>query len=355
MREQALTVAAGNEVVVLHLADRRVGAGLPHLEEEMDGPLRTLRVRHGAPPAPRTVVNLWAVAAAVRRLRHTGFDPDLLHAHEFGAGLAAVVAGRLLRRPVIVSEHFSGFARESVHGTAALVGRRTFASADLVCPVSESLRATLEEGGWPGRFRVVPNSIDTDLFVPPAVRSTVAPPRIAVVAALEPVKGVGHLVEAAAILGRRGAEFRIEIAGSGSLRPVIAARARALELGDRLVLRGQQDRTGVVALLQGASFAVVPSEWETFSVVLGEAMACGLPVVATAVGGMPERIHAGNGILCRARDPAALADALERIAVGASSHDQMPPFQSTTSSPGAIPRRSRSGVPDATGAIAGTP
>jgi glycogen(starch) synthase len=65
--------------------------------------------------------------------------------------------------------------------------------------------------------------------------------------------------------------------------------------------------------MRRASFAVVPSRFETFSVVASEALACGLPVVATAAGALPERIHAGNGLLCPPRDPGALADAIERM------------------------------------------
>ena len=308
VRQQALAVARDHEVCVLHLRGRRQAERRLRLEEESDGPLRVLRVRHGFPPMPRTAVGVLAVAAALRRL---GRRPDILHAHEFGAGFAAVVLGRLVRRPVVISEHSSEFALGGIDGAAAWVARRAFAAADLVCPVSESLRAQLEQGGWGGRYEVVPNVIDTERFTPGSVVES--PPRVVAVAAMRPVKGVADLVEAVGLVAGRRADFRVELAGDGPLLAPLQDRARARGLDERLSFRGALARDEVAALMRGAAFAVVPSRWETFSVVLGEAMACGLPVVATAVGGMPERIHASNGIVCPPRDPAALAAAFERM------------------------------------------
>ena len=135
-----------------------------------------MRLRSGRFPS-LTAANLWATTAALRRMRAAGGLPHLLHAHETGAGLAAVVAGRLLRRPVVVSEHSSDFATGDVTGVTARVARLVFAGADLVCPVSESLRANLAEGGWGGRYRVVPNIVDTDRFLPPSSPPPDDPPR----------------------------------------------------------------------------------------------------------------------------------------------------------------------------------
>ena len=74
--------------------------------------------------------------------------------------------------------------------------------------------------------------------------------------------------------------------------------------------------------MRDAAFAVVPSRWETFSVVLGEAMACGLPVVATDVGGITERVHATNGVLCPPRDPQALAAAIKLLLDSYQGYDR---------------------------------
>ena len=306
VRSQALAVSARHEVAVLHLATPGPTGPLLGLDEEQDGPLRTLRLRRRQ-GIPQTPGNLAAVTGALRRLRRTGFEPDLIHAHETGAAFAAVAAGR--RRPVVVSVHQATFGLGQVDGVTARLARAAFARAAAVCPVSESLRTRMEADGWPGRFDVVPNPIDVDRFTPGSP-PTDGIPRIVAVASLEPVKGVADLVEALGLLAHRGADFRLDLVGDGPLRTQLARRVEQLGLGERVTLHGTLPPDGVAALMRDATFAVVPSHWETFSVVLGEAMACGLPVVVTAAGALPERVHDGNGLVVPPRDPEALAAGL---------------------------------------------
>jgi glycosyltransferase involved in cell wall biosynthesis len=309
VRAQALAVARRHEVTVLHTRRPPSDTARPSLEAAADGPLRVMRLRSGRFPS-LTVANLWATVAALRQMRGRHGLPELLHAHETGAGLAAVAAGRMLGLPVVVSEHSSDFATGDVAGTTARFARLVFAAADLICPVSESLRLTLAEGGWKGRYRVVPNIVDTDLFFPPSSPPRDDPPVILTIATMEPVKGIEELVEGVALLRDRGAEFRAILVGDGSIAQTIAARVDELALGDKLTLTGALRHDELPPYLRRASFLVIPSRWETFSVVLGEAMACGLPVVATAVGALPERVSDATGLLCPPRDPEALAAAM---------------------------------------------
>jgi glycosyltransferase involved in cell wall biosynthesis len=320
VRQQALAVARRHDVSILHLQPPLRGQGRLRIEERSDGPLRVMRVRCGR-PAVFTAVNLWAVAAALRRLGRISRTPDLLHAHEMAGGLAAVIAGRFLHRPVVLSEHSSGFAMDEVHGITARVARFAFAGADVVCPVSESLRASLECGGWGGHLRVIPNIIDTQQFTVKPPPGADEPPLIVAIGSLEPVKGVQDLVEALGVLRSRRTDFRVALVGEGPLRDELIRRADDLGLGEHLVMCGALLNPDVAGLMQRAAFAVIPSRWETFSVVMGEAMASGLPVVATAVGGMTERVHAGNGLLCKPRDPEGLAAALDAMLTNYRTYD----------------------------------
>ena len=137
-----------------------------------------------------------------------------------------------------------------------------------------------------------------------------------------PVKGVADLIEAAGVLAQRRGGFRIDLVGDGPLRRQLTLRIRELGLEQRVALHGTLPAAEVAALMRQAAFAVVPSVWETFSVVLSEAMACGLPVVATAVGGMTERVHDGNGVLVPPRDPRRLADAIAQLLDAHRSYDR---------------------------------
>jgi glycosyltransferase involved in cell wall biosynthesis len=314
VRAQALVAARSRQVAVAHLA-----GGRPPLDETCDGSVRTLRARRTA-PWPVTAGNLTCALAADRRLRRSGFAAGLVHAHGFGPGLAALAVARPRGLPVVISEHSSLFAAGGVRGAAELIARVAFAGADIVCPVSESQRAVLEQAGHRGPFRVVPNPVDTGVFSPAPSPSPNGPLRIAVVASLVPVKGVEDLIQALSLI--KDLNVSVDIAGDGPLREALESRSAALGLRGVVTFHGTLTSERVARLMRAAAFAVVPSRWETYSVAAAEAMACGLPVVATRVGGLPERVHAGNGILVPPRDPAALAEGVRRMLATHASFDR---------------------------------
>lgn len=308
VRDHALAAARDHEVVVVHLAHH---GGEPRWVEFEDGPLRVLR-RAPGPVVGKAGVAAFAfsaVGSALRRLRAEGFRPDVLHAHVFHVGLVAVVAGRVLRLPVVVSEHYSGFARGDVRGVSVGVARLAFAGADVVCPVSASLEATLRARGYRGTFQVVPNPLDTALFRLPSGPRAPGPPRVLYVGNLVPVKGPLTLVGAAASLPG----VQVEIVGDGPLRGACLARVRDLGLESRVTLPGALPREQVAARMRSADVLAVPSEWETFSLVTSEALACGVPVVASSVGALVERVSAERGVLVEPGDPAALAAGLRAV------------------------------------------
>jgi glycosyltransferase involved in cell wall biosynthesis len=309
VRAQAQAVGARHEVTVLHLDGRSGPLGV-----SVDGAVRTLRPSGGASPLPLTAANLRAVFAAVRR---HGIAPELVHAHGFSAGLAGLALARARRVPLVVSEHSSVFSQGTAGRVGSVVARLVFARADVVCPVSESQRAVLEEAGYRGRFRVVPNPVDVELFSPAG--EPPPPDRAVTVGSLRPVKGTGDLVEAVRLMQR---SLSLDIVGEGPLRADLEGRVGELGLGERVTFAGALPPFDLAARLRGATFAVIPSRWETFSVALSEALACGLPVVATSVGGLPERVHPGNGLLCPPADPPRLAAALDRMIETQASYDR---------------------------------
>jgi glycosyltransferase involved in cell wall biosynthesis len=109
-------------------------------------------------------------------------------------------------------------------------------------------------------------------------------------------------------------EARVELVGDGPERPRLERRAAELHLDGRVRFVGSLDRREVLSHLAGARAAVLPSAWENLPHAAVEALAVGTPVVATAVGGVPEVVHDGeNGLLVPPRDPARLATALRSL------------------------------------------
>lgn len=140
-------------------------------------------------------------------------------------------------------------------------------------------------------------------------------------ARLIPVKGHRHLLDAAARLVARGIGFELWLAGDGPERDALARRVDGLGLGDRVRMLGTVPHAALLRLYRerAVDCVVLPSLdlggglHEGISVALIEAMAHGVPVVATRTGGLPELLDGGSGVLVPPADPEALADALERV------------------------------------------
>jgi len=163
----------------------------------------------------------------------------------------------------------------------------------------------------------VNSAIDPDRFaVEPMPREALGipdgSPLLGNVAALVGHKDHATLLEAMPLVLRELPGVRLVIAGEGELRPVLEARIEALRLGDSVRLLGY--RNDVPRLLRALDAFVLSSCEEGLGTSVLDAMACGVPVVATAAGGIPEMVRDGEtGLLAPPRDPAALARAIVRI------------------------------------------
>ena len=138
------------------------------------------------------------------------------------------------------------------------------------------------------------------------------PVRILTVGRLTEQKDHSTLIEAVQELTTGGVPCKMKIIGEGPLMGSLKAQAAPLD--DRVRFAGMLDRTGVEREYRAADIFVLSSKWEGCPNVILEAMAFGLPVVATRVGGVPELVEDDKtGILIRPSDPHALADALKRL------------------------------------------
>jgi glycosyltransferase involved in cell wall biosynthesis len=129
---------------------------------------------------------------------------------------------------------------------------------------------------------------------------------------LEAVKGVDVLLEALALLARRGLAVRLRIVGDGSQRPALEALGSRLGIAELVEFTGWLGEPEVEDEIAAAALVAIPSVWpENLPTVAIESLAIGRPLVASAVGGMPELVTDGvNGRLVPSRDPGALADAI---------------------------------------------
>lgn len=196
----------------------------------------------------------------------------------------------------------------------------------VVANSSAARRQLVAEGVAPGRIEVIANGIEVDRFAP---RTGVRPVRtIATVANLRKEKAHEVLLAAAARLLLHQPQLRFVIAGDGQRMSELRALAASLHIAANVTFLGHCE--DVPALLADADAFVLPSRSEAFPNGAIEAMAAGLPVVASAVGGLLDLIDDGEtGVLVRPDDPVALADAIEALvlsperaaAIGANARD----------------------------------
>jgi glycosyltransferase involved in cell wall biosynthesis len=238
-----------------------------------------------------------AGAARFARLLFSG-RYDIVHEHTGGRFLAQI--SRNLCRGRIV-RHVHGRANEKsgeVPSSLKLPPRdATIANSQIVA----------RDCGDPVATVIYPGIDVREFPLDPAPHPEVI---IGTACRLEPVKGLSYLIEAVAMLKNRNPALRVEIAGEGSLRGSLECMAQQRELSKQVTFLGWQ--RDLPSLLASWSIFVLPSLDEGFGVAALEAMAAGLPVVATAVGGLPEVVQDGRtGFLVPVAAPAELANRIQ--------------------------------------------
>ena len=264
----------------------------------------------------------------LRAVRRTGMR--LIHAHFGVDGLYALDLARRAGIPLLTTFHGFDATRS---GTALLtsgkpawirylLGRRRLAreGAHFIA-VSGFIRDRLVRLGFPpSRVTTLYIGIDTEKFAPPSGARPTQDRCIVTVGRLVEKKGTAYLVDALARIAPRFPDLTCKVIGDGPLRGDLERRAGSLGLGDRIRFLGFVDNDEVRDHLRRATLFCLPSvtardgDAEGLGMVLLEAGACGVPLVGTRHGGIPEVIRDGeSGLLVPERDPEALAAALSEI------------------------------------------
>lgn len=262
-------------------------------------PVESLR----ADRLPR-VERILRLARRFRQLR-----PDVVHTHNPGPHLHGVIAGRLARVPVLVhtkhGRNFPGVRK------AVLFNRLLSSLTDCVVAVSEDAAAVaLEvERVAASRVRVIHNGIDLEGFPFRGARKARRGWRAITVARLDPVKDQATMLRALQSVVGEGGQVTLDVVGDGPSRQQLEELSAALGLQGNVTFHGyQQD---IPSFLRQADYFLLSSKSEGISLTLLEAMAVGLPVVATDVGGNREVVAPGaTGYLVQPESPAALADGM---------------------------------------------
>jgi teichuronic acid biosynthesis glycosyltransferase TuaC len=337
-RDQALALqAAGFRVAMLApdihtLRDLRRGRAPANrhagISVEHDG-IPTWR-RSGLvllPRAPYRNALAWAwggLQLFARYIAEVG-TPDLVHAHcMLNAGVVALAIKRRHGIPFIVTEQNTSFAQGTLRWWERDLVRRVIAGADKCIAVSPET-AQLLEGQYPGsRWSYLPNPLGEAFLAAsaaPIERGSTDPFVFLSVARMSPEKGFGRLIEAFAEAFHGQAGVRLELAGDGPIRDELGRLCTERGIADQVDFLGSLSSAQVRAAMEAADVFVLASDFETFGVVVIEALACGRPVIATASGGPDHMVSPKNGLLIPTRDRDALRDALLQMRRRAGGYD----------------------------------
>jgi D-inositol-3-phosphate glycosyltransferase len=258
----------------------------------------------------------------------TSWRPDVVHAHFWMSGRASLVAARPSGVPVVQTFHALGVVKRRYQGKKDTspperlsIEEEIIRRVDrIVATCSDEVFELLRLGADARRISVVPCGVDLDLFRPdgPAEERPASMRRLVVVSRLVERKGVGNVISALPSIP----ETQLIVAGGPDASDLekdpearrFLALARSLRVEDRVHLRGRLGRESVPALIRSADAVVCVPWYEPFGIVPLEAMACGVPVVVSAVGGLVDSVVDGvTGLHVPPRRPDCLSVALRSL------------------------------------------
>jgi D-inositol-3-phosphate glycosyltransferase len=325
--ELARAIARRGHPVVVYT--RRDDPDLPRSVRFDDG----VEVEHvdAGPPVPLPKDELLPTMDSFARYLERAWRrdrPDLVHAHFWMSGLASLEAARILHVPVVHTFHALGVVKRRHQGDKdtspperIVVEERLVREVDHVVATStDEVFELVRMGGDAYRTTVVPCGVDLSLFRPdgPVDPRRAGLGRVAVVSRMVERKGIGNVIAAmpavpSAELIVAGGPPRRDLARDPEGARLLRLRRR-LGLEDRVDIRGRIEREEVPALMRSADVVVCAPWYEPFGMVAVEAMACGVPVVSSAVGGLIDSVVDGRtGRHVPPRDPEAIAAAVRQL------------------------------------------
>ncbi len=259
----------------------------------------------------------YATKGVVRRLIASGFEFDLIDAHYFYPdGVAAILLGRHFNKPVVITTHGTDINLIPRYVIPRQMIRWAANHAARLATVSQDLKRELESLGVDAaRIRVLRNGVDLSVFRPvdresARRRLSLQEPTILSVGNLIPLKGHDITIRSLPTLP----ETTLLIVGEGPENAALKLLAQDLHVTDRVRFLGAIPHEHMREIYGAADVLVLASESEGLPCVLLESMACGTPVVASRVGGIPEVIRSSAaGVLLADRKPQTIADSVKAL------------------------------------------
>lgn len=332
-REQSLALAKrGYQVGVIYpqirsLKDVRGVINKPYgLIIEDDNSLATYRW-HGVNFFPRMACisqKLWiskGLKAFGTYVRDHGM-PDIIHAHSLlNGGVLANAISHKYDIPYVVTEHSTAFARGLIKKTDIKRLLPVVKEASLCLGVSQEFSSYLNTIFSLNKWKYLPNIVSNSFLKTPLLSSNLEHFAFLNICLLDKKKRVDLLIKAFARLTGKYGDVILRIGGDGPEREKLEALVKELQIEDRVCFLGMLSRENVLKEMQKANSFVLSSDFETFGVVLVEALALGKPVISTRSGGPESIVTPEVGYLVERDDVKDLAEAMEKMYLARDAWD----------------------------------
>lgn len=242
---------------------------------------------------------------------------DLIHVHILTRlGVVAWIQKLLHKTPYIITEHWSRYLPGNDFGgfIRKLATKIVVRNAKLVTTVTDNLAKAMQNHGLKNdNYVVLPNVVNLDMFHISEKKNNTSCKIIHVSCFEDKSKNISGLLESLKIVEQKGTDFQCTLIGEGMDFDLMKAKAEELQLINKVSFTGLLEGQKLADELSSGDFLVMSSNYENMPVVILEALASGLPVVSTNVGGIKEMIDETKGILVEPRNKEALAEAIIKM------------------------------------------
>ena len=256
-------------------------------------------------------IGSWALYYLYKKVLNNNWKPDIIHAHFTEQGYMAVSLAHTYGIPLVLTEHSSQIMKCPINKDIYKIANKAYGGASKIITVSSALSKKISED-FHRETITIPNIIDVDLF-----SNVLAVEHqsfnVVVVAGLISRKRIDKLIEAISLLRDKIPSVHLHVIGGGPLRSSLETMTRNLHLEERIFFYGSQTREEIAKIFAISDCFALLSAAETFGVVYIEAMAAGLPVVATRCGGPEGFVDSRNGVMVDIDNVPEAANAIEYI------------------------------------------
>lgn len=246
--------------------------------------------------------------------------PDVIYAHYLRMCSMALALKRKYSIPVVGIEHWSELGYSDIKDSVRYEASRTYPNMDCLLVVSSALKENVKKNIGVDTI-VLNNMVGKEFsYAPKEIKDHIV--HFVTVGNLLPVKGFDNLINAFDLLHLPSETWSLKIIGGGKEHQHLQELINNLRLNKNIQLCGRKNRTEIIELLQNSDIYVMSSRSETFGVAAIEALACGLPIVATDCGGARDFLTKENGLMCPVNDVKKLSEAISQMYKNYKEYDK---------------------------------